>query len=143
MNRPKDILKEVLTSTAYHGRGIVPIKAGCIHHDSNRDLASLLPEERRTSKRKFRKAWRKIARKFLDQVERTRDGAQGVDVLTHAQMLEDYVVKGLGMGSDVPSRKNKRWRRSAVASMINEEVRHARYLLEDSCEIVQSKEKER
>lgn len=48
------------TSEAFR-RGIAPIDDP--HHDFNRILAGLTPEEARRAKRKFRKLWRRLARK--------------------------------------------------------------------------------
>jgi hypothetical protein len=53
MNNP---ILEFLMKAAAHERGIVPLERN--HHDFNRILASLPPDDARAMKRKFRKLWR-------------------------------------------------------------------------------------
>ena len=55
-----DTLLDILKSTAYHTLGIVPIDS--THHDVNKLLDSLPPEEARKMRRKFRKLWRRYAK---------------------------------------------------------------------------------
>ena len=130
-----DVFSDLLKVTAYSVRGILPIEKGCSHHDADRDFRKLPGESSRTSKRKFRKSWRKIAKSLLKGAEDAR-GAPNSSGELHAEALESYVVDGLGLGAKIPSRKQRRWRRSAVACSVEEDVRLAKYLLKEKSDSV-------
>ena len=61
-----DQLRKIRAQIAALNAGIVPFgqwgEEGSPHHDFNRILAAMDPEEARRHRRKFRKAWRKIAK---------------------------------------------------------------------------------
>lgn len=137
----RDLLFEVLKETAYHDRGIVPIKRGCSHHDANRDLEGIPAEERRAMKRKFRKEWRKVARQFLGEARKFQEAPESDWMRSDA--ISGYVARGLGFGAGSPDRKQKRWRKLAVACSVLGAVREARYLLKKESDFVQSNRDER
>jgi hypothetical protein len=109
-----DPLATVLFTTAAHNRGILPIHIGRERNDSNRDLEGYDPVAARKMKRKFRKAWRKIAK------AQVASGSQGESRSAHLH---------LGLGSPAPSRTQKRNRKARVMSQIREEVMKAKSLL--------------
>lgn len=85
----KDPIAELLRLKAYAELGILPVTRP--HHDADRDMADLTPEERRKMKRKFRKLWRRLT-----------------------ETDESPFSKHLGRGDAWPSRKLRRYRKAAV-----------------------------
>lgn len=98
MNR--DIVTIFLIETISHQLGIVPIKT--IHHDYEKILTSLPPDEARVSKRKFRKLWRKCMKGLKEE----------------KRISPTYLVRSLGSGAKVPTRTQKNTRKAIVAGHI-------------------------
>jgi len=61
-------IKRFLVHNAMFEAGIVPIDIETISYDIGRALKDLSPEDARKYKRKFRKLWRKIAKKDKPQL---------------------------------------------------------------------------
>lgn len=99
----RDITTMFLLETVSHELGIAPIKT--IHHDYNRILAGLSPEEARMAKRKFRKAWRKVANDLIKK-----------------KISGKYIKQTLGIGSDRPTRSQKNTRKTIVLGHILDKV---------------------
>lgn len=116
-----DPLFVVLLEAEYLRRGIAPIRPGYTQADVSRDMSKMTPEEQRTAKRKFRKAWRSAAKA-------SRNKVSGKSSPTRAS-TERYLANELGLGQSEPSRRHKRSRKLAVAGMIREKVGAAREAL--------------
>ena len=99
-------LFDALFSTACHMKGIIPIRYGEELRNAAKDMAAMSPEEARTSKRKFRKAWRKLAKASLRGKSRSDSYARG----------------HLGLGKTDPSRNMKRARKVAVMGAVRREA---------------------
>lgn len=99
----RDITTMFLLETVSHELGIAPIKT--IYHDYNRILAGLSPEEARIAKRKFRRAWRKVANDLIEK-----------------KITGRYVKQTLGIGSDRPTRSQKNSRKTIVLGHILDKV---------------------
>ena len=88
-----DPLRKIISDSVYHSLGIVPIEwAG---HDINKVLASLPPDEARKMRRKFRKLWRKFAKK-------------------PAKGRSHKYIEQLGLGAPEPTRRQKTSRKQEV-----------------------------
>jgi hypothetical protein len=94
-------ITRLLQTTAYLTLGIAPVVNTV--HDFNRILATLPPDEARKMKRKFRKLWRKFAKKPSRHVSPT-------------------YVKQMGLGAKQPTRKQKSARKVEVRRRILAEV---------------------
>jgi hypothetical protein len=73
------ILVQALANQEAYDAGIVPFNGSALHHDMNRVLSTLPPEEARKLRRKFRKMWRKLIRKntqatSTDLIKRSDEG---------------------------------------------------------------------
>lgn len=99
----RDIVTMFLMETVFHEAGLAPIKT--IHHDYNRILADLSPEEARIAKRKFRKLWRRTA-KYL--IEKKINGR--------------YMKQTLGIGAERPTRSQKNTRKTIVLGHVLDKV---------------------
>ena len=84
-----NLILDFLMKAAAHEAGIVPLEK--THHDFNRILASLPPEEARAMKRKFRKLWRKVAKAKPTKNSRLK-----------------RITTGLGTANPTRSQKNNR-----------------------------------
>lgn len=120
-NERKDPLYQILLKTRNEASGIVPISTGAEHHDVNRDVAHLSPEEQRVLKRKFRKAWRRAAKKELQQA----GNSPKARAVVARRASQEY---GLKTGQP-PNRKQKRNRKAAVNGMFQKEAWAARKAL--------------
>lgn len=98
-----DIVTMFLMETVFHEAGLVPIKT--IYHDYNRILADLPPEEARKSKRKFRKAWRKTAKRLIEK-----------------KITGRYIKQTLGIGAERPTRSQKNSRKTIVLGHVLDKV---------------------
>ena len=98
-------LIDVLVSNLAINMGIAPIDV--VHHDANRALASLSPEDQRIAKRKFRKLWRSLARGML------------------ATSGPKSVQRQLGLGAEFPTKSQKNNRKARVSLEIARRVREA------------------
>lgn len=99
----RDVITMFLMETVFHEVGLAPIKT--IHHDYNRILADLPPEEARKAKRKFRKVWRKTAKHLIEK-----------------KITGRYIKQTLGIGSDRPTRSQKNSRKTIVLGHILDKV---------------------
>lgn len=63
-------LKEALTEMAFHSLGIVPYAFYRKRGEINEALAGLPADEARKMRRKFRKCWRKIAKRLKKPAQR-------------------------------------------------------------------------
>lgn len=99
----RDVVTMFLMETVFHEAGLAPIKT--IHHDYNRILADLPPEESRKAKRKFRKAWRKTAKYLIEK-----------------KVTGRYIKQMLGICSDRPTRSQKNSRKTIVLGHILDKV---------------------
>lgn len=95
-------LRDVDRAFIYHvmfQAGIVPMETPDM--DMTRPLKDISPEEARVFKRKFRKVWRKLAKKQLAEKNAPKS-------------LKDRTKKHLGIGSKSPSRAEKLARKQMV-----------------------------
>lgn len=119
-----DVLLKLLISSLAYARGVIPITCSTTHHDAERDLASLTPEERRVSKRKFRKLWRRAARELLNQAHERG--------LSHVDLMREWVQEVLGLGrEESPTRLQKRRRRAVVSSHLRRAAREVMKIVTD------------
>lgn len=102
-----DPLKHILTQSAYHALGIVPMSYA--RADVGRILNDLPPAEARKMRRKFRKLWRKLAR------------TRGVEK-PHASRYDQKYRDMLGYGKDVPTKKMKLARKVEVLLEVQSRV---------------------
>jgi hypothetical protein len=109
-----DPLFTVLLEAAVQRRGILPPRAGSVLRDAARDMADLTVEEQRRAKRKFRKAWRTAARRELAKVA-------GKSPL-HQSSTQKHVHQNIGLGSQIPTRAQKRNRKHAVVHLLRSEA---------------------
>jgi hypothetical protein len=104
MNNP---ILEFLMKAAAHERGIVPLERN--HHDFNRILASLPPDDARAMKRKFRKLWRKVARNKQAKNTRLKHITSGLGnqnpTRTHKNNRKHMVYAHLWLESAMPLHK--------------------------------------
>jgi hypothetical protein len=103
-----DPIFKILQNAAFHEMGIAPLDM--IIYDYSRVLSELPPDEARKMKRKFRKLWRKAAKKPGKGIAKT-------------------YTEQLGLGSKEPTRKQKRMRKVEVARRVAQTVTHAKHKL--------------
>lgn len=118
-NLNKDPLFKILEATAIDRLGILALPRTVDHHDVNRTLDETPGVDARATKRKFRKAWRKAARRLLAAAA-NKSRVSGV---------RRYVTGELGLGSPAPTRKHKLARKREVAAMVRAEATIARKAL--------------
>lgn len=99
----RDIVTMFLMESVFHEAGLVPIKT--IHHDYNRILSDLSPDEARTARRKFRKMWRRTASQLIKKKVASR-----------------YIKQTLGIGSERPTRSQKNTRKTIVLGHVLDKV---------------------
>lgn len=105
---------KVLLNAIWHMIGIVPIENSHtgVDNDINRALSSLPSPEAREMKRKFRKLWRKVAKKRLDKPK-----------VNKASIMKLFGFFPLREDSDrCPSRSQKVNRKRAVLNHVYEEI---------------------
>jgi hypothetical protein len=101
-----DIVKKLMRDTVIAEAGIIPIRATPI--DMNREMASLTPEEQRVAKRKFRKMWRRAAKRAMREARNGRDAGRVADRLGFAHC-----------GGVAPTKRQQLNRKSAVMTEIS------------------------
>lgn len=111
-----DPLFEVLMETAAARRGILPIRPDSVVHDYRRDIANMSSAEGRAARRKFRKAWRTIAKRS-SALSKSYGG------------WSTYAVRTLGLGNPQPGQKHCRNRKLAVLQLMRSEVQRAAEVL--------------
>lgn len=87
-----DPMHDLLMLHTYMKLGIAPI--GNVNHDYNKLMQNLPPEEARKMKRKFRKLWRRAAKKHMHKTP--------------------YIGQ-IGLTNPSPTRSMKKFRKGAVA----------------------------
>lgn len=96
-----DVVKQLMLDVVVAASGIHPMRNTLF--DMNKEMASLPAEEQRALKRKFRKQWRKAAKKRLRETTTPKG---------YRRVSDDY---GLGLASDQrPTKKQKSARKVAV-----------------------------
>lgn len=102
----RNITREIFTTTLYHTLGIVPLTSA--RQDCGRILNAMSGDEARKAKRKFRKQWRKIAKKL-----------QTLAKNPHAHIV---LQRRLGIGDKAPDKSHLAARKSEVMKSVNEAV---------------------
>lgn len=116
----QDPLYDILLATAFEVKGIGRLSATHVHNDYNRVLSDAAPSDVRTMKRKFRKAWRKIAKQHAATNGKSAS----------SRFSRNFASQGLGLGQPNPTRKQKNTRKSAVLSSLRIEAMNAREKLD-------------
>lgn len=107
-----DQIYKMKVQIEFMNMGIVPLSGGLYstgaptHHDINKILADLTPDEARKMKRKFRKIWRKIVSRLAG----------------HGGRRGRSEAAGNGLGAAAPRKNHKIRRKSTVYTTVARKI---------------------